>query len=89
MEHREKRPKTGASGGSAAADHRAGRWNGHSPGYSAGLSDGVECQIGGDGFPERADSRGIVRLRRRAGDDRPGRAFADDIGRFGRDARRG
>ena len=80
---------TQASGGSAAADHRAGRWNGHSPGYSAGLSDGVECQIGGDGFPERADSRGIVRLRRRAGDDRPGRAFADDIGRFGRDARRG
>ena len=65
------------------------RGNGHSPGYSAGLSDGVECQIGGDGFPERADSRGIVRLRRRAGDDRPGRAFADDIGRFGRDARRG
>ncbi len=25
VEHREERPKTGASGGSAAADHRAGR----------------------------------------------------------------
>ena len=68
MEHRGERPETGASGGSAAADHGAGRRDKQAPVYPADLFDGAEFQTDGDGAGGRAAGSGFVRLLRRAGD---------------------
>ena len=63
-----KRPETGASGGSAAADHGADRRDKQSPVYPAYLPDGIKFQTDGDGYVGRAAGDGFVHLLRRADD---------------------
>ena len=71
LERRGERPETGASGGSAAADHGAERRDGHGAGHSAHLPDTAERQTAGDGVSRWVHGRGIVRLQRRADDGGP------------------
>ena len=83
LERRGERPETGASDGSAAADHGAERRDGHGAGHSAHLPDTAERQTAGDGVSRRVHGRGIVRLQRRADDGGPDGPCDDGTGAAG------